>query len=234
MKKPLKKIILSSIDKELLDDIKETENYLVDEVNSLLIEYNLLDSAKDESNFCDYVVAPVQKVLGKKYRKDAKKIIENIKNISDEKIKELFENNSNMFCEKIELINGEDFNINIVQKNNSDDNIMTKAKSTYIVQIDTTVDKATTDAYFLRVFVTKIQNLRKESGLHPWNPINVHFHCDEENMNTLFISNIDFIKNKLKCEVSHDDIYGYEVLNVVTIDNVTVKCKIEQLDTTNQ
>jgi len=228
IKKPLKRIMLTSINGELLDDIKETEKYLTDEVNSLSIEYKLLENAEDENNFCDYVIDPIQKVLGKKYRKEAKNTIEKIKLISHDEIKISFKNGSNLFCGEIELINGEDFNIIIVQKDNSEENILTKAKETYIVQIDTTNDEATQNAYLLRMFVTKIQNVRKESGLHPWDPINVHFNCDKENINTLLTENIDHVKNKLKCDVTHTKIMNS--LQKVCIDkNINIEYQIERL-----
>lgn len=231
-KKPIKQIVLTSIYDDFLDDIKNVENYLVDEVNCLSIGYTLLDK-EDKDKFNNYVLCPIHKSLGKKYRKDAKELIEKMRTIPEDLLQDVFKNGGNIFCETIELINSEDFNVVIEHKNDGDNKMITKEKSEYSVSVDTTYDETTQNIYLLRVFVTKIQNLRKDSGLHPWNPINIHFHCENEKINTLLIDNIDYIKNKLKCDVTHDDTYNYlpeEKVQIKDTVDVTIKCKIERKD----
>jgi isoleucyl-tRNA synthetase len=227
--KPIKNIIITSTDKEILEDIKILEDIVMSETNVLSVEYKLIDTIED--TFCTFTIVPVMKNLGKKFRKNAKHVVEFFKFFPQDVIKKIHNMDHTIFINDEQLIKGDDFNIIITPKKcNEGENLITKINDSFVVQMDTTTNETTQNLYMLRLLIKNIQNIRKTSGLHPWNKINIYFHCIDENIHQMFTENHEFLKDKL----------GYQTIgkNLSDLDNcvsfwlcdTTVHCQIDKLD----
>ena len=140
------------------------------------------------------------KIIGRKYRKQAKEIKEQILvgNYKDE----------------------EDVIITFDVKNI--ENYESNSTNDFIIYCCSIQDEETNNMYLANMFAVGIQKMRKEAGLKPFNPIKIYYHCSKE-LTDIFKKYYNIIYNRIKYDVinngnfSHEDLITYNKVNDVDV-----------------
>ena len=199
-KVPIKNCKIYHYDETYLNDIKKLIDLLQDEVNCLNFEYILLD---DDSDVMTYIIKPNDRIIGKKYRKDAQLIKNELIQLDKTTLKQLYDKSIKSIDiainsgEKIFNITLDEFEINIIMKVDVLENEMVTYADNMIVLIDFTYDDELHDKFEIHKFVSKIQNTRKQIGLKPWNKIELLILPLHDYNKEIIIKHIDYINFKL-------------------------------------
>jgi isoleucyl-tRNA synthetase len=204
IRKPIKKLYIAHDDQDFLDFIGTFEDILCTEVNCLELEIN------KASKYISFKVKPNMRGIAKKYKQHMKNIKVVMEQITQEQMIAFYKKN----IQNIEVtIGGENLvftseEIDIISEVSATfgDGVLSMLNDSLIIAIDTNSDEKLLDQYIIRQFCMAVQNLRKESDIHPWDIIHVEFNSDNKYIEKLITSNgIECIK-KLKCGLSvHDD-----------------------------
>ncbi len=190
LKIPLTEILIGDND---IDD--ELKYYILNETNILdmkIINYN---------DFVNIKFQPVQKTVGKTFKKNNKIICDFINNMNNNDI-ELFNkqqfiqyNDFNILPEHIEqkfIINEIDNYKHIYDNNNN-----------LIIFINTIQTENTSNLYYSRLFINNIQQLRKKAKLSPWNQINIYYKCDDLSFINIINTNYQYIFDSILYPITY-------------------------------
>ena len=199
---PLRKVIISAKNQQVIEDLKSLSSELEKEINSLstvYVDYNDMTTMKATGD---------DSYLGKKYRKDSKLIKTYITGLLTSEINNIINGNSHTFKsgEKDYIITKEDIivyqNLNIILGENQIHHI--DNVNDILVIIDYKQDADVLNNYRIRLFIRLVQLLRKESNLHPWDPIKIYYKSNDE-MNCLINSSKDEIEAVLKYPIFREE-----------------------------
>lgn len=204
IRKPIKKLYIAHDDQNFLDFIGTFEDILCTEVNCLELEIS------KASKYISFKVKPNMKGIAKKYKQHMK----NIKVIMDQITQEQMIAFYKKTTSNIEVVMGDETltftneEIDIISEVSATfgDGVLSMINDSLIIAIDTNSDDKLLDQYIIRQFCMAVQNLRKESDIHPWDIIHVEFAPDNKYIEKLITLNrIDCVK-KLKCSLGvHDE-----------------------------
>ena len=217
VKKPLNHITIFSDDDEYINDLNEFYIYLNVEINSINIYY------KNQKEYITYTILPNKGIIGKKYKKDAKFVTKAINDLSNEQI---YENLNNEYI-ILELENGKTININKDDEYKISINNNYKYKDYELVLIDEDnmlminyeETEEVMNKYMTKLFVRSVQELREESGLHPWDKIEIYYKTNNNLSNAIKMYK-DNIENDLMYKIYEDNMQ-YNINKIIS----TKKCK---------
>lgn len=206
IRKPLKKLYIAHDDQKFLDFISHFEDVLCEEVNCLEIEIN-----KSSMYMC-FSAKPNLKELARKYKKHMKYMKEIVNTIDQETLKMMYlkKLDKTDVCipaeyypetDTIEL-NANDLIIVPEVSTSFGDGIVSMIDDSLIIAIDTNTDEKLLEMYLIRQFCMAVQNLRKESDIHPWDVIVAGYKSDEISLENMIAHNSDICNMKLKCTVT--------------------------------
>ncbi len=190
-KVPIPKVIIEHTNEKMIDDIKMISNLIQEEVNCIDIE------CKQSSNQFNYQIECNQKNMGKKFKKDSKLIQDKLTQLSQEDIKEFYDSGKYSFNDFI-IENENDVVIQKVPINNSD--MKTQIDGELMISVDFTYNQQILNTHLVRLFITRVQQLRKQNDLHPWNPIVVLY---DDKLKDLLTDNKQFIESRLLCQIDY-------------------------------
>lgn len=178
VKIPLKSITVSS-DINTLEDIKQLERYLREEINVMNVYYDT-----NISNFVKYTVTPNNKTLGLKYKSMAKLIKKELDNLSQEQLSNFTTSNSLGLTVNNQsiILTDEDINIERVLVNSAVNNTVMDIMDDIVVTVDLTQDDEVMNYYMKRLFIVAIQDMRKKTKLKPWNKINIYYETSSDKL----------------------------------------------------
>jgi isoleucyl-tRNA synthetase len=193
-KVPFSKVVIEHTNEKLINDIQLIANLIQEEVNCIDIE------CKQSSNKYKYQIEFNQKNMGKKFKKDSKMIQDKLNQLSQEDIKEFYDSGRYSFNEFI-VENNNDVIIQKVPMTDSiDSNVKTVLDGELMISVNFTYNQQILNTHLIRLFITKVQQLRKQSDLHPWNPIVVLYN---DTLKQLLTDNKQFIESRLLCQIDH-------------------------------
>ncbi len=167
VKMPLKKVTVCHNNLEFLNDVKFLEQYLDKEVNAITFEY------KDQKGLINYTVKPADRAIGKRFTKDAKSVRSQIANMQIEKMDideiEVIVNDETIKLGKEYFSVISNFNVTY------DPPLYAKHEDGLIIIIDSEQTEMVKELFIKRMFGVTVQNMRKHSNLHPWNPIKIFY-----------------------------------------------------------
>jgi isoleucyl-tRNA synthetase len=173
IRQPLKRILLPINSTQERRDIQAVADIIMEELNVKSIEF-ITDEA---ANIISKIAKGNFKTLGKKFGKSTQAIANAIKELNNEQIKEL--ELTKKFSLKIEneefLIELEDVEIS----NNDIEGWLVASDSGITVALDTTLDDDLIKEGIAREFVSRVQNLRKDSGFEVTDRIKLEIVCDD-------------------------------------------------------
>ena len=171
-RQPLSKAIVCTANKLELEE--ELQNLIKDELNveDLVILH-------DASDYVSYEIKPQLKTIGPKYGKLLGKIKEFLANVEPVSTVKNVRNGENLMFEvdgtQVEL-SEEDLLIAVKNK----EGYSSESDGEITLVLDTNLTQQLLEKGFVREVVSKVQNLRKESGFEVVNHIVISFNCDEE------------------------------------------------------
>ncbi len=223
VRQPLSKIIIPVRDNKLKKQIEKVENLIKAEVN--IKEIELISTTE---GFQTKTVKPNYKVLGPKFGKKIKDVVNAINALTAEQIENL-ETNKIIQID----IKGKHTEINLEEIEIITEDIpgwAVNIEDGITVALDITVTDTLREEGIAREFINKIQNIRKDSNFEVTDRINVYFECDDEITNAIF-NNYLYICG----EILADKIELLKELNntnqhkIVLFDNLTVKVAVNKI-----
>jgi len=177
---------------------------------------HLLDIIKDEVNCLDFYIKDTHikykyevvfnlKNIGKRFRKDSTKIMDEINKLNQQDLEKIFEENFVIITLNginHKLIVDVDFNMLKVSDVELKENEKCITQDEIVIVADMTYDDETQNLYQTRLLIRYIQDTRKKMDLHPWNKICVHwntFNKDE------FEKYMNFVEEKIENEVKFSE-----------------------------
>lgn len=222
-KVPLKCVIVSNNDGQFVDDVKGLQRYLNEEINAVNVEY------RNDNELLKYNLVVNNKTVGRKYRSLLNKIKNVVSDLSSDKIDMFITSGILTFT-----IDGVDVSLD------KDDVEMTKLlndKCEYIKQfgnwssvdnntvviVDPTRDDQVTSLYIMRLFITSVQRLRKDTKLKPWNKIKIYYETDSDKFKSVIGKFYDTICQELIYKV-------YDMSDINNDDPLIVTKSVKILD----
>lgn len=202
-KVPLKQVTISTKSQQFIEDLKELEQYMYDEINCLHVEY---------SSYIEtvYKVEPNSKQLGQRYKTLSRKIKDQIELIEPcsspiESVVVTVDDVQYDLKPDEYTVTTNTYAVSNLNCNSSNSTLTPNSTVSLIVQdseslnnfIIVTVDYEQTEEIVLRVisrlFTVEVQNMRKMSNLQPWNKIKIYYETDDQ----LTLKAIKTFKNKI-------------------------------------
>ena len=217
VRQPLRRILIPYETPEQRRDIQKVSDIIIEEINVKAIEF--IDA--DSNDIVRKAAKPNFKIIGKKFGKSTQLVANAIKTLSNSQIKQIekngtleIETNQQLFSLALEDIE--------IQSEDIEGWLVT-SENGITVALDTTLDSDLINEGIAREFVSKIQNLRKDSDFEVMDRIEILYNCDENIHNALqnkknYISNevlantLDFkdeLENSVKFELNDN------VINVI-------------------
>jgi isoleucyl-tRNA synthetase len=219
-------IKICSPDNKYENLLKEFESYIINESNVFSVGYDFI------KKYSKITYSPNLALIGKKYKKDSGKVKNYIQTLSDEEIMtKLEDNNFDFDLTKDEFnINREIQNIISYETEISEDNQI-------LIYVNTEQNDITNKKSIAKILATKIQKMRKEVGLRPWNNILINISSDSKDVLDAYLENSDYIFDIIRYPVfvnndkmltgtfsSNVDILDYKVRIVITkIDDISLE-----------
>ena len=193
MKVPIPKVIIEHTNEQLIDNIQLVATLIQEEVNCIDIDCH------QSSNQYNYQIEFNQKNMGKRFKKDSKNIQDKLSKLSQEEIKQIY-NSGKYYFDEFMVENNNDVIIQKVPVNDNALNMKTHIDGELMISVDFTYNQQILNTHLVRLFITKVQQLRKQSDLHPWNPIVVFY---DDTLKELLTDNKQFIESRLLCQIDY-------------------------------
>lgn len=220
-RQPLQKILIPVLTPQFRRNIEQMADIIKEELNIKEIEY-MTDSSSD---IIKRNVRPDFRSIGAKYGKQTNMIAQEVKKFGDKEISQIIN------LGKIILsINGQDFQLddNDVEIYNEDiEGWLVANEKSITVALDTTLNHELINEGIAREFVSRIQNLRKDSGFEVTDRINISI-----SKNSNFENSIANMLEYIKTETLTDDIKYLDLLvggEKIEMDNISFDIKIEKV-----
>ncbi len=193
IRQPLEKMFVLIPPRAKKDELEPILLLISEEIN--IKHINLV---QDELFLVDYKAKPKFQCLGPKFGKKVNQVVELIRSLSSEKLKELKAQEKIQVeseGEKIEL-SLEDLELEEKEK----EGLLVESGDGYKVGIDTYINEALKDEGFARELVNKIQNMRRQAGFQVMDRIKVNI-IGTERLEKAIKSFEDYIKKETLAKV---------------------------------
>ena len=187
-----KKVINSSIffndikicspDNKYMALLKEFESYIMNESNVFEVKYDLI------KKYSQIHYTPNISLFGKKYKKDSGNVRKYVQTFSNEEIMSKLEDNSFEFDITKDL-----FNINRSIQEISNYETVISDNNQVLIYVNIEQNETTNKKTIAKMLATKIQKMRKEVGLRPWNNITINIKSSSQIVIDSYLENSDFI-----------------------------------------
>ncbi len=211
VRQPLRRILVPVVNPQQRRDIQSVEDIIKEEVNIKAIEF----VSDETSDIVSKTAKGNFKVIGKKYGKNTQNVANFIKSMTSNQIKEMeLSGKYKVNFDGVELeLSMEDIEIS----SQDIEGWLVASDAGLTVALDTSLDENLLMEGFAREFVSRIQDIRKESGFDVTDRINIEFSADEKS--TVAIEKMsDYIKSETLAES-------------VSINTELTESEIELLDT---
>jgi len=196
---PIESITVLVNDPQYIEDIKEVQQLLVEDVNCFTVNYGVL------GGMVQYTVKPDHKVLGQRYRDKANDIKKAISEIPSELVQPFLDK---VVDHLVVTVNGVEYqlgsdcvtpvvHLNYTPKGNElsrlDDGVM-------VIGNFECTDRCI-KLYTKSLFIRAVQDMRKGTKLHSWNKIGIYYQTDDKMMLELLTEFHDEISRTLLYEI---------------------------------
>ena len=192
VRQPLQRIMVPVLDEQFKQDVEQVADLIKSEVNVKTIEF-----IDDTSDVLIKSIKPNFKVLGPKYGKDVKFVVQAINQLGKESIAKLEKEGS------IHLsINGDEKEISIDEVEITSQDIegwLVASQNNITVALDIHIDDKLKNEGIARELVNRIQNLRKDSNLNVTDHIVISLQNSEE-LESAIDENLTYIKRETLTE----------------------------------
>ncbi|HEY6951811.1 MAG TPA: DUF5915 domain-containing protein, partial [Bacteroidota bacterium] len=177
-RQPLSRIIIPVLSEDHKNSISQMEEVILEETNVKKIEF-----VSDESGVVKKKAKPNFKTLGKKYGKEVQVVAAGIRELAIADIRRLQKEGTFMLS-----ASGRAFEISVEDVEILHEDIrgwLVESDGSLTVALDTELNESLVNEGLAREFVSKVQNLRKESGFEVTDRISIHHRSSEKLSNAL-------------------------------------------------
>lgn len=175
LKTPLKELVILHSDASYLKDIDSLKGYILEELNVR----NIVITDDEAAYGVEYRAVADWPVLGKKLKKDAKKVKAALPNVSSEDVKK-FSETGKLTVDGIDLVS-EDLQVQrgLPEKETSSGH-EARSDNNVLVILDTNSYADLQSEGLARELVNRIQRLRKKAGLNATDDVNVEYELKKD------------------------------------------------------
>jgi isoleucyl-tRNA synthetase len=206
VRQPLKRILIPVLTPEDRRDIQHFANIIKEELNIKEIEF-----VSGETDIVQKSAKPNFKVIGKKYGKITQRVSNAIKELTNSQVAE-FEKNKNF----IVLIDGESVNLDFEDIEIISEDIegwLVATENNITVALDTQIDDELKMEGTAREFISRIQNIRKASGLEVTDRIEIKYFASHD-----IKKSVRSMEKYIRNETLSDNIFYVENLEGTDVD----------------
>jgi len=218
VRQPLHRLLIPVLSTKQRRDIQYFEDIIKEELNVKNIEY-----VTDESGIVSKKAKPDFKVIGKKYGKMTQHVSNAIKLLSNSQVKEL------ELKKSLELdINNDKVVISMEDVEIVSDNIegwLVAIDENVTVALDTVLDDTLISEGLARELVSRLQKIRKDSGLEVTDRISVRINADDKFIKTLLL-----MKDYISSEILAEELFVDNTItgDIIEIDDYKINVIIEK------
>ncbi|MBE2254695.1 MAG: isoleucine--tRNA ligase [Ignavibacteria bacterium] len=216
VRQPLKQILIPVLNKDLKHKLQKVSDIILEEVN--IKELNLIEG---NSDIIIKKAKPDFKVIGPKFGKDVKKVQQLINSLSNEEITEL-ELKGNLIKDNIDITRND---IEIFTEKIEGWIVETEGNIT--VALDTKIDESLKEEGYVREFINKIQNFRKNNSFEVNDKIALNLKTSDYLFN-IVSKNLEYIKAEIYCDKINFDLNEQESESVEVNDEF-IKFSVNKL-----
>lgn len=170
LKTPLKTLVVIHYDQQYLDDVKSLESYITEELNVR----DLVLSADEAKYNVQYSVTADWPVLGKKLKKDMKRVKDALPGVTSEQVQR-FVVEKNIMVGGIRLEEGDLVVRRGVREDEVSKNLETNTDSDVLTILDAEIHPELAQEGIAREVINRVQRLRKKTGLQPTEDIKMEY-----------------------------------------------------------
>lgn len=180
VRQPLRRILIAVSDTQEQEDYQLVQDIIREELNVKGVEYV---GAGESSDIVKKKAKPNFKAIGPKFGKDAKRVAASISGLTGEQIQQLQNTGVITISADNEAfeINTEDIEI----QHEDIEGWLVAAEGSFTVALDTEIDDALHAEGLAREFVSRIQKIRKDSGLEVTDRIRLRYNADTDLANAV-------------------------------------------------
>lgn len=170
LKTPLKSLVILHSDKDYLKDIEELQDYIVEELNV----HQIIITSDEAKYAVEYRAVADWPVLGKKLKRDAKKVKDALPNVSSEEVQKYLQTGS-LQVAGIDLVKGD---LNVVRglpESLAQEGLETRTDQDVLIILDTKIYPELKTEGLARELINRIQKLRKKCGLEATDDVLVQY-----------------------------------------------------------
>lgn len=178
LKTPLKTLVILHSDEAYLKDIEALKKYIVEELNVR----DIIITTDEEKYGVEYRAVADWPVLGKKLKKDAKKVKDALPSVSTEEVRKYMETGK-LEVAGIELVKGD---LNVVRglpESAAAQGQETRTDQEVLIILDTNVYEELKTEGLARELINRIQKLRKKCGLEATDDVLVEYEIVNDTIN---------------------------------------------------
>eukprot|EP01132_Coremiostelium_polycephalum_P007743 gene7743-9523_t len=189
IKYPLKDVLVITEDKQYLQDLKDLEAYILEELN-----VQELRLTSEEGTLVTVRAEPDRKSLGVRLKDEFKKIAPLISKLTHEQLREFQK------TQQIELgghiLTSED--LKIIRSYSGDTTHSEPSGNMEIITVlNLTVDQQLFEKGLARELINRVQKLRKSSGLMPEDPVLMFYNTKNQELKTAIENNQSYIQKSI-------------------------------------
>lgn len=178
LKTPLKTLVILHSDETYLKDIEALKNYIIEELNVR----DVIITTDEEKYGVEYKVVADWPVLGKKLKKDAKKVKDALPKVSSDEVKQYMETGK-LVVDGIELVAGDLNVIRGLPESAAANGQETRTDQEVLIILDTNVYEDLKTEGLARELINRIQKLRKKCGLEATDDVLVEYELVKDTIN---------------------------------------------------
>lgn len=205
LKTPLKALVVIHNDPVYLDDVKSLEGYITEELNI----QNLVLSSDEAKYNVQYSVSADWPVLGKKLKKEVKKVKDALPKLTSEKVHQ-YTIDKKITVAGIELEHGDLVVKRALKDDKSSKFLETNTDEDVLTILDAELYPELADEGLAREIINRVQRLRKKAGLQPTDDVKMEYKVtsdpDNIGLENVFKSQASQIEKALRRPVDHHDI----------------------------
>ena len=230
VRQPLRRVLVAVSDTEEQQDYQLVEDIIRDELNLKGVEYV---GADESSDIVKKKAKPNFKSIGPKFGKDAKRVAAGISGISDEQIRQL------QNAEAVTItVDNDSFDIHADDIEILHEDIegwLVAAEGTVTVALDTEIDNALRAEGLAREFVSRIQKIRKDSGLEVTDRIKLRYNADADLVQAVTAQGDYIARETLAVELLHEEgTNGHKASADDTIEGMEYSVVLERVEVATQ
>lgn len=196
LKTPLKNLVVIHRDPVYLEDIRSLEEYIAREINI----HEIITTSDEAKYDVQYTVVADWPVLGKKLKKDAKRVRDLLPTLASDQIRQMVRDRS------IEVagvkLESSDLVVRRVLKDNRGTTLETNTDGDVLLILDTEISQSLQLEGLTREVLNRIQRLRKKAGLLPTDDVRMEYDIVKDlehvNIKEVFVANAGVLSKSLR------------------------------------